>query len=210
MCIYQCCLKREIALLIVRRSEALSDAFVSEGMATPAVRLSKLVEIGNSALLELGLAVAAKLAVSMSVVHRDGERVLEGTAAALHVKVEHLSEIVVAVVERGHVLSTDLGLRAHSLSVSGHLHWLCLRFAVPHLQLPLAPPPQHIREGELLRKSRILTVPPAVDIHSQLAEPLVDPRYLVALLNQLEHELGCLGLSALILWIRSVGLAWIH
>ena len=100
-------------------------------MATLAVRISPLVKIGDSALLELGLAVAAMLAVSLSVVHGDGERVLEGGAATLHVEVEYLVAIFVALVKRVHVLSVDLGLRAHSLSISGHLHWLCLRLAVP-------------------------------------------------------------------------------
>ena len=52
-------------------------------------------------------------------------------------------------------------------------------------------------------------MPPAVEIHSHLTEPLVHPGHLVALLKHLEHELRRLGLSALVVEDWCVRMAWI-
>ena len=176
-------------------------------MATLAVRILPLVQVGDPALLELGLAVAAVLAVPLSVVHGDGERVLEGGAATLHVEVEHLVEVAVAVVECGHVGEANRSLSAHRVRVLRHLHRLDLWLLVPDVLLPLAPLPKRVRESDRPAGGAVQAMPPEEDIRGNLGEPRVHPGHLVATLEHREQELHMLGLAALVFEADRVGMS---
>lgn len=159
----------------------------------------------DPALLELCLAVATVLAVSLSVVEGDHEVFLEGTAAALHVKVEHFVEVLELVVQLAHITGAQLSLCAQGTGVRRHRNRLRLWPPVPNFLLPFTPSTECITVVKITRYRCILEILLPIHSVSDLTEPLVDPGHLVTPNHLVEQELRQLSLAILVLQPRSLG-----